>query len=361
MLVFGSGGSFHPAVSLSTVSLLILFVLAMSEGLLESQHAGDDAKKRETPTRNKASHVASQTAANETIATQTVYHYTDAQGIKGIVDSGKILASGSSDAKFGPGVYGTGKGPGSATKKQIIRNNYGGAFREFGEGKAEHVIELKVPKHGKGRPEKIKVKNEPRRDIKVVSEKDYKLNGSERSESFESFKRNAGKYAAEDAVVEIGSAAVVGAAVGGAVAALHAGARWAMSEIDGEEALKETFQGASVGVATGAVAKVADLGCQCAARKLAAKGLARCSAAAGNTVPVLGAVVSLGCAGHEIYQACDSSATDEQMKSAFASAFEAGCSTVATIVIFACEASGPIGWGIIAVGLLGGWAIRTFC
>eukprot|EP00438_Fugacium_kawagutii_P013054 Skav235121 [mRNA] locus=scaffold3581:236858:237145:- [translate_table: standard] len=61
---------------------------------------------------------------NETMATETFYHYTNQGGMNGIEQSNYIRASGRS-GRFGRGVYGTSKGPGPHSKAEIHNNNYG--------------------------------------------------------------------------------------------------------------------------------------------------------------------------------------------------------------------------------------------
>lgn len=77
----------------------------------------------------------------------TLYHYTNSEGIQGIVTSGVIAPSTETknDAIFGPGVYATTYGP-ENSKTMIAQNNYGNAWDpNMMQGKVNYCFEFKVP------------------------------------------------------------------------------------------------------------------------------------------------------------------------------------------------------------------------
>lgn len=303
------------------------------------------------------------TSTNEIMAETTVYHYTNEEGAAGIRKSGEIWTSGPADAAFGPGVYGTGKAPTQNSQSHIIENNYGGGnFGESRSGHADHVVPVKVPKRGPNAP-KAAPDVEPHRDVKIISEKNHKLSPDEieRIQPFEEYKQNAGKYAAQDTLLEVGQAGVIGAAIGGGVSAAYAGADLVQGKIDANEAATRVAKGAGSGLAAGAGTKLVDAGCQAAAKTLASKGLPVMAKGCSNAVPVLGAAIGVCTAASNIVDACAVDAKPEEKKEAAASSVEAAAGVASTVAVVALECSGPVGWGILGAGLLAGWVIRNDC
>jgi hypothetical protein len=79
---------------------------------------------------------------------QYVYHYTDKEGIKGILESGKIRPSVDTqrDAMMGKGVYLTSKDPSTSTK-DLLDNNYDSAAKN--PEKVDHYIKFNERDVGK--------------------------------------------------------------------------------------------------------------------------------------------------------------------------------------------------------------------
>ena len=237
-----------------------------------------------------------------------------------------------------------------------MRNNYGAVgARDFA---ADYVIEAKVPRRGSGAPKNKVVKGEQSRSLRILSEENYKLTGTERTGKFETMKKNARSYAVQDAVAEVASAAVVGAVVGAATSSLYAGADWASGKTSDGEAFKQVAAGARVGMAVGGVSKAVETGAQAVARFAASKGALAPAACARNAAPVLGATIGVACAAKAVWDASKDGATWEDTKEAAAQVAEATFGTVATICVVALEFSGPAGWGILGVGIFSGWCIR---
>jgi len=320
-----------------------------------------DAPAKVTQPDERPSRAATYTTANEIVAVETLYHYTDGKGAAGIRASGEIWASGPADAAFGPGVYGTGKAPTHYSKAQIIKNNYGG--RAFGASRlpshAEHVVPVKVPKTGPNAPKTVP-NVEPGRDIKIINDKIHKLSPTEieRIQPFEEYKQNAWKYAAQDTLLEVGKAGVTGAVIGGAVSGVYALADLNEGKIDANEASKRAAKGVGSGFVAGSGAKLVDATCQAAAKKLASKGLPMMAKGCSNAVPVAGAAIGVIAAAKNIVAACADDAKPEAKKEAAASSVEAAAGVASTVAVIALECSGPVGWAILGVGLVAGFCIR---
>ncbi|KAJ8309510.1 hypothetical protein KUTeg_014384 [Tegillarca granosa] len=78
---------------------------------------------------------------------KTLVHYTNFEGIQGILTSGVIAPSTDTknDAIFGPGVYANTYGP-ENSKTMIAKNNYGNAWGPYMmQGKVNYGLEFKVP------------------------------------------------------------------------------------------------------------------------------------------------------------------------------------------------------------------------
>lgn len=76
-----------------------------------------------------------------------LYHYTNTEGIEGIISSGEIAASTDTinDAFYGSGTYATKHGPENSIT-QIARNNYDGVWtQQEAREKVNHCVEFQVP------------------------------------------------------------------------------------------------------------------------------------------------------------------------------------------------------------------------
>lgn len=77
------------------------------------------------------------------------YHYTDAEGLEGILESGRIKQSNprQGDAYHGKGVYGNWMNPNKYSKNEVAENNYAQAGRsQERRGKTDYCIETRVPR-----------------------------------------------------------------------------------------------------------------------------------------------------------------------------------------------------------------------
>ncbi|KAK7105562.1 hypothetical protein V1264_016926 [Littorina saxatilis] len=72
----------------------------------------------------------------------TYFHYTDKEGLRGILRTMVILKSPS--GRHGPGVYLTTIGPDNGWDN-VTTNNWGGTFAG-NEGKADYAISMKLPR-----------------------------------------------------------------------------------------------------------------------------------------------------------------------------------------------------------------------
>ena len=75
------------------------------------------------------------------------YHYTNRQGLEGILREGKIAESlpGRGDAREGPGTYGTNLQP-SRPAVSIAKNNWDGGWNEaIQHGKMDHYLRCEIP------------------------------------------------------------------------------------------------------------------------------------------------------------------------------------------------------------------------
>ena len=301
------------------------------------------------------------TAANEIAAEDTVYHYTNRAGAAAIKRHGVIRASGAAGTAFGPGVYGSGMSPSYYSKSQILENNYGsGGFGASRSSHADHVVPVRVSRRGPYAPKRAATV-EPR-DIKIISEENHKLSGTdiERIQPTEEYKQNAWKYTVEDTILEVGQAGVTGAAIGGAVSGAYALADLAQGKIDADEAATRVGKGAATGFVAGSGAKILDAACQAAAKELASQALPKMATCCSNAVPVAGAAIGVFAAASNIVDAFADDAKPGATKEAWASSCEAATGVASTVAVVALECSGPVGWGILAVGLIAGFCIRTF-
>lgn len=232
-------------------------------------------------------------------------------------------------------------------------------FGESRSGYADYVVPVKVPKRGPNAP-KAAPNVEPHRDIKIINEKNHKLSPAEieRIQPFEEYKQNAWKYAAQDTLLEVGKAGVTGAVIGGALSGAYAAADCFEGKIDATEGFTRVAKGAGSGLAAGAGTKLVDAGCKAIAKNLASKGLPVMAKGCSNAVPVLGAAVGVLAAAKNIKAACAVDAKPEEKKEAAASSIEAGAGVASTVAVMALECSGPVGWGILGMGLLVGFLIR---
>ena len=325
---------------------------------MASSGAREPFKKKEEKKEKHPKNAACYTATNEMMATESVYHYTHEIGLQNIVESGHLKPSRASDASFGPGVYGTGKGPRMHTKEEILTNNYGRPWPGT-ENKADCTVELKVPRRGPEATKKVKVEGQPGRDIQIVSEEKHHLNGQERHGTYEQMRENALSNYAKDALVETTGAMVAGAMIGAAVGSLYAGADYANGKITLEEAGQEIGKASKAGAVVGGLGKGADVACRAVANGLAKAGApAAVTGSLRNTVPVLGAAVGVASAGKAIWDACQNHAGEEEKKEAVASSLEAAGGVAATVAVVALEASGPVGWAILGGTMLIGFGIR---
>ena len=92
----------------------------------------------------------------------TVWHYTDFQGIQGILQSGYIRASTDNtvDAVYGEGVYATAMAPDAYSWKEIAKNNYDGTRWPSLKSKTDYALGIIAP-DGYFK----KIKNKEGRDI----------------------------------------------------------------------------------------------------------------------------------------------------------------------------------------------------
>ena len=94
------------------------------------------------------------------------YHYTSTAGAEGIKKKGVIHKS-HANGVFGPGVYLTDLEPEKFFRYQILKNNYGGNYKQY-KNRADWVV--KVYEHcdiNMNKLKRVNVKGEPNRRIFV--------------------------------------------------------------------------------------------------------------------------------------------------------------------------------------------------